>query len=101
MRECSLLCGLAACSFDGIHNPWRSKRRLNRLNGIFSVSQSQSLHWFLVRTKPHKERWVRDQLASTAQDVFLPLMKTRMRQWGRLNDAIVAMFPCYLFAYFD
>ncbi len=53
--------------------------------------------WYLVRTKPHKERWVCDQLAGCAAEVFLPLLRTR----GRLKVALSPLFPCYLFARFD
>ena len=57
--------------------------------------------WFLLRTKPHKERWVRDQLRGSLDEVFLPLLKTRTPQWGKMAPAIVPLFPCYLFARFD
>ncbi len=57
--------------------------------------------WYLVRTKPHKERWVRDQLSSSVGEVFLPLLRTRRPQWGRPSPAIIPLFPCYLFARFD
>jgi len=59
------------------------------------------LDWFLVRTKPHKERWVRDQLGNALPEVFLPLLKTRAPQWGKMAPAIVPLFPCYLFARLD
>jgi transcription antitermination factor NusG len=50
--------------------------------------------WYLVRTKPSKERWVHDQLADVVQEVFLPLLATPRR-------AIAPLFPCYLFAQLD
>ena len=64
------------------------------------MSLPNSLEWYLVRTKPHKERWVRDQLGKVLPDVFLPMLKTRAPQWGKLAPAIVPLFPCYIFARF-
>jgi len=53
--------------------------------------------WYLVRTKPHKERWVCDQLAGCTAEVFLPLLRARRR----LKVTLSPLFPCYLFARFD
>jgi transcriptional antiterminator RfaH len=57
--------------------------------------------WYLVRTKPGKERWVRDQLASRLPEVFLPMLKARMPRWGRLTVSVAPLFPCYLFTRMD
>lgn len=57
--------------------------------------------WYLVRTKPGKERWVRDQLAPRLSEVFLPMLKARMPRWGRLTISTAPLFPCYLFARLD
>jgi transcriptional antiterminator RfaH len=57
--------------------------------------------WYLVRTKTGKERWVRDQLAKTVPEVFLPLLKARVPRWGRMANSIGPLFPCYVFAKFD
>ncbi|HTY56198.1 MAG TPA: transcription termination/antitermination NusG family protein [Candidatus Binataceae bacterium] len=54
-------------------------------------------NWYLVRTKPHKERWVHDQLVGSSAEVFLPLLRTRRRQ----KIALSPLFPCYLFACLD
>ncbi|MGH7934668.1 MAG: transcription termination/antitermination protein NusG [Candidatus Binataceae bacterium] len=59
------------------------------------------MNWYLVRTKPGKERWVRDQLVATVPEVFLPLLEARMPRWGRLVWSIVPLFPCYIFARFE
>ncbi len=59
------------------------------------------MEWYLVRTKPGKERWVRDQLAAALPEVFLPLLEARTRRWGKLAWAITPLFPCYLFARLD
>ena len=57
--------------------------------------------WYLVRTKPGKERWVRDQLSARLTEVFLPMLKARIPRWGRLSIAVAPLFPCYLFARLD
>lgn len=57
--------------------------------------------WYLVRTKPGKERWVRDQLAGRLSEVFLPMLKARMPRWGRLAMSVAPLFPCYVFARLD
>lgn len=57
--------------------------------------------WYLVRTKPGKERWVRDQLATRVAEVFLPMLKARVPRWGRLSMSVMPLFPCYVFARLD
>lgn len=68
-------------------------------NGVRAMDQSS--HWYLIRTKTGKERWVRDQLGKLVPEVFLPLLKAKARRWGRLADSIGPLFPGYLFARFD
>jgi len=60
-----------------------------------------NVEWYLVRTKPGKERWVHDQLSATVANVFLPLLEARAQRWGKLAWSVVPLFPCYLFAQFD
>jgi transcriptional antiterminator RfaH len=57
--------------------------------------------WYLVRTKPGKERWVHDQLSVVVSEVFLPLLEARSPRWGKLAWSIVPLFPCYVFAQFE
>ncbi|MGH7984778.1 MAG: transcription termination/antitermination protein NusG [Candidatus Binataceae bacterium] len=58
-------------------------------------------NWYLVRTKPGKERWVRDQLGVILPEVFLPMLEARTPRWGRMTWAVTPLFPCYMFARFD
>jgi transcriptional antiterminator RfaH len=57
--------------------------------------------WYLVRTKPGKERWVQDQLGSLLPEVFLPLLEAKTPRWGKMTWTTTPLFPCYLFARFD
>ena len=64
----------------------------------FSVEQRR---WYLIRTKQHKERLVRQQLAEFVANTFLPLLRTKQSQWGRIVQMIVPLFPCYIFSLLD
>jgi transcription antitermination factor NusG len=57
--------------------------------------------WFLIQTKPSKERWVSDRLSETLPEVFLPLLRTRVPRWGRLRWSVAPLFPQYVFARFS
>ena len=59
------------------------------------------MEWYLVRTKPSKERWVSDQLSAILPEVFLPMLEARIPRWGKLAWSVVPLFPCYVFAKFD
>ncbi len=65
------------------------------------MSHSSDPKWYLIRTKPGKERWVRDQLAAVLPEVFLPFLRARMSRWGRFGWSVVLLFPSYLFARCD
>ena len=52
--------------------------------------------WYLVRTKPSKERYVSAQLAQLAPEVFLPLLSMAERHTDPC-DNIVPLFPQYVF----
>ncbi len=66
-------------------------------DGSPATSTPDARNWYLVRTKPHKERWVRDQLVGIAIEIFLPLLRTHRRR----QTILAPLFPCYLFARFD
>ena len=59
------------------------------------------MEWYLLRTKPSKERWVHDQLAPILPEVFLPMREARMPRWGRMEWTITSLFPGYLFCRFN
>jgi transcriptional antiterminator RfaH len=60
-----------------------------------------NVDWYLVRTKPGKERWVHDQLNGILPEVFLPLLEARTPRWGKMAWSIVPLFPGYIFARFE
>jgi len=65
------------------------------------MDDNPQTNWYLIRTKTGKERWVRDQLATAAPEVFLPMLKAKAPRWGRMAVSITPLFPCYVFAKFD
>jgi transcriptional antiterminator RfaH len=60
-----------------------------------------AVEWYLVRTKAGEERRANEHLTRFAAETFFPLMKVRVRRWGKLVEVIVPLFACYLFAVFD
>lgn len=65
------------------------------------ASEMSGVEWYLIKTKPGKERWVRDQLANQLPEVFLPMLETRTRRLKKTAMLLVALFPGYLFAQLD
>ncbi|HLH76013.1 MAG TPA: transcription termination/antitermination NusG family protein [Candidatus Binataceae bacterium] len=65
------------------------------------MSDADFSNWYLVRTKPHKERWVFDQLKRITQEPFLPLLRSKTRCFGRLTTTVKPLFPCYVFSRFN
>jgi transcriptional antiterminator RfaH len=57
--------------------------------------------WYLVRTKTNEERIAHHHLSGLAAEVLLPLLRVRVRRWGRMVDSVGPLFPSYLFALFD
>ncbi len=53
--------------------------------------------WYLIYTKPFKERVVEQGLQRQSYEVYLPLIQQPRRQRGRWIEVIDPLFPCYLF----
>jgi transcriptional antiterminator RfaH len=54
--------------------------------------------WYLVRTKPNRERLVRERLARVVSDIFLPMLRAPFVRWRRTTPSLVPLFPQYVFA---
>lgn len=59
--------------------------------------EPNEFEWRLLWTKAGEERAVRDRLTLAAVDVMLPMLKVRVRRWGRMVESTAPLFPCYLF----
>jgi transcription antitermination factor NusG len=57
--------------------------------------------WYLLRAKTGEERRAHDQVANSAADVLLPLVRVRVRRRDQMVESVTALFPTYLFALFD
>ena len=53
--------------------------------------------WYLIHTKPRKERVAEQNLQRQGWEVYLPLFRQSRRQRGRWVDVIEPLFPRYLF----
>jgi transcriptional antiterminator RfaH len=62
---------------------------------------SRKLRWHLLRTKAGEERRAHDHVSRLTPEVLLPLVRVRVRRWGRMTESVAALFPCYMFALFD
>jgi transcriptional antiterminator RfaH len=61
----------------------------------------RKLQWHLLRTKAGEERRARDQVSLSTPEVLLPLVRVRVRRWGRMTESVAALFPGYLFVLCD
>lgn len=53
--------------------------------------------WYLVHTKPRKERVAEQNLQRQGYEVYLPLIQQPRRRRGRWIEVIDPLFPNYLF----
>ena len=53
--------------------------------------------WFVVQTKPKKEREAQNHLERQGFETRLPLLRRSVRRRGRWREAIEPLFPRYLF----
>ena len=53
--------------------------------------------WYLLHTKAQLERRVYKRVKVSCADVLLPMLKKRVRRWGRLVNSVGPLFPGYVF----
>ncbi len=56
-------------------------------------------HWYVIRSKPRRERFVVDQLSGQGLEVFYPAVRVHPVNPRSAKER--AYFPSYLFAHFD
>lgn len=61
----------------------------------------QGSNWYLIRTKPHKERWAVERLSQVANEAFLPMLQAKTPCFGKMTTTVKPLFPSYLFARFN
>jgi transcriptional antiterminator RfaH len=68
-----------------------------------SGALAEESEWYVIRTKQHKEGFVKQQLVQLqlVKETYLPLLRTKVRYLGKLIEKIEPLFPCYLFAHFS
>ncbi|HJW28010.1 MAG TPA: transcription termination/antitermination NusG family protein [Saprospiraceae bacterium] len=54
-------------------------------------------HWYLIHTKPHKEKVAEQNLQRQGYKVYLPLLRQLRRRRGHWCEIIDPLFPSYLF----
>lgn len=57
--------------------------------------------WYVLQTKPHKEKAVAGLLDALRLDPFLPRVVERVRAGARMQRRVAPMFPSYLFVSVD
>jgi transcriptional antiterminator RfaH len=87
------------CLFNVLRNHFRQGG--SQVVPIVRQDANGSANWYVVQTRAHKEPTVYKLLNDILPQVFLPTAKVPVRRWGKITSALVPLFPCYLFAYFD
>jgi len=57
--------------------------------------------WYLIHSKPQRERVAHKNLVRQGFEAYLPLLRNRRRIAGRYQARIEPMFPRYLFVHLD
>ena len=73
---------------------------MNQIHEINQTNQTNSPHWYAVRTKSRHEKLVRDQLDKQGLEPLLPTVR-RLSQWkDRKKEIEVPLFSGYCFVRF-
>ena len=57
--------------------------------------------WYVIQTKPKKEKEADSYLSTRGVEIFNPLMETFALRNGRMNKELKPLFPGYIFGKFD
>ena len=57
--------------------------------------------WYVIQTKPKKEKEAKSYLSTKGVEVFSPLIETFLLKNGRMNRELKPFFPGYIFGKFD
>lgn len=57
--------------------------------------------WYVIQTKPKKEKEAESYLSTNGVEVFNPLMETFSTRNGRISKDLKPLFPGYIFGKFD
>ena len=61
----------------------------------------RALHWYVLRTKPYREKHVVEQLLRREIEAYSPLLKAFRKYLGSGQRQVEPVFPCYVFAQLD
>ena len=86
-------------SFGEPSNPWIFPNDL--LNGFADRGRliDGNANWWLIYTKSRQEKVLAQQLFAQEVPFYLPVIRRRSLSRGRVRNAIVPLFPGYLFLY--
>ena len=59
------------------------------------------MEWYVIQTKPRKEKEATSYLSTKGVDIFSPLMETFALKNGRMDKELKPLFPGYIFGKFD
>jgi len=57
--------------------------------------------WYVIQTKPKKEKEANSYLSLKGLEVFNPLLETYISRNGKMNRICASLFPGYVFGKFD
>src|SRR3989304_3474128 len=76
----------------------------NPTNSTNSSNPSNSIEpkaWYVIQTKPKKEKEAESYLSPKGVEIFNPLCETFSSRNGRIEKTIKSLFPNYIFGKFD
>jgi transcriptional antiterminator RfaH len=81
--------------------PTVSKVSVMRFTREDALQIQSGLRWYVIQTKPKKEKAVGRRLVDLGLEVFLPWLKARRRIGAKFQWILAPLFPGYLFCCLD